>query len=231
MNNVVAVIPAKGESTRLPGKNLLSFAGKPLVSHTIEQALGSNEVDKVYVSTDCQKIAKIARDLGADVPFLRPPSLSKPDVHALIPIFHLLEKTNSFEDFEFVMMMLPTCPLRQVKQINEVAQLAKKNRCNVLSVVDTGKTIFHLKTIDESGHAINLIDNVSHNFQHGDSSHVYSLNAACYCGLMSDLVEHRSFHAGSPLAFPMDMKSGMDIDTLEQFRIAEMLFSMDKQSV
>jgi CMP-N,N'-diacetyllegionaminic acid synthase len=226
MNSTVAVIPAKAESTRLPGKNLLPFAGKPLVAHTIEQALASSEVDKVYVSTDSDEIASIARALGAEVPFLRPSFLSKPDVHSLMPILHLLEKTGAINKFSYAMMLLPTCPLREIKQINEIAIMAKKSESNVLSVVDIGQTIYHLKTIDESGNLVNIIDDAPVNFQHGDSEHVYALNAACYCRPMKDLIRYKTFHSSASIAYPMDEITGMDIDTLEQFKIAETIFNI-----
>jgi len=228
MKKVVAIIPAKAESIRLPGKNLLSFAGKPLVTHTIEQALASSEVDKVYVSTDSDEIASIARSLGAEVPFMRPAFLSEPDVHSIMPILHLLEATGAINDFNYVMMLLPTCPLRQVNQINEISKLAKKTESNVLSLVDTGKTQYHFRTIDNEGYAINLFGEVPPNFQHGDSSKIYSLNASCYCGPMEGLIKHKTFHFGKPKAYPMDEVTGIDIDTLEQFQIAEMLFNIRK---
>jgi len=228
MKKVLAIIPAKAESIRLPGKNLLSFGGKPLVSHTIEQALASSEIDKVYVSTDSEEIAIIARSLGAEVPFMRPTFLSEPDVHSIMPILHLLEATDAISHFNYVMMLLPTCPLREVTQINEISKLAKESESNVLSLVDTGKTQYHLRTIDNEGYAINLTGSVPTNFQHGDSSKIYSLNASCYCGPMETLIKHKTFHTDNPIAYPMDEVTGMDIDTLDQFIIAEIHYNIRK---
>jgi len=89
-------------------------------------------------------------------------------------------------------------------------------------------TRYHLRTIDNEGYAINLLGAVPPNFQHGDSSQVYSLNASCYCGPMESLIKHRTFHTGSPKAYPMNKVTGIDIDTLEQFKIAETLYKMLK---
>lgn len=229
MGSVVAVIPAKANSTRLPGKNMRSFAGKPLVAYTIEQALASGEVDKVYVSTDSEEIADLARSLGADVPFLRHAELSLPNVHALFPIIDLLERTGASTKFNYAMMLLPTCPLRRVGDIDEIAKLAQAKHANVLSVVDLGKTVYHLRTIDENGQLKTVVDGVSRNFQHGDSGHVYALNASCYCGPMPELLQQQSFHAGNPFAYPMDEVTGMDIDTLAQFEKAEHLYQLRQQ--
>lgn len=231
MSKVVAVIPAKAHSTRLPGKNMRMFAGKPLVAHTIEQAVASSEVAKVYVSTDSAEIAQLARNLGADVPFLRQAELALPDVHALYPIIDLLVRTGASTTFDYAMMLLPTCPLRRVSDIDEIARQAQAKHTNVLSVVDLGKTLYHLRTIDESGHLKPVVDGVSRNFQHGDSGHVYALNASCYCGPMSELLQQRSFHTGQPLAYAMDEVTGMDIDTLAQFEKAEHLYRLRQDQV
>lgn len=226
MRRTVAVIPAKAQSTRLPGKNLRPFGGKPLVAHTIEQALASPEVDKVYVSTDSADIADLATSLGADVPFMRSAELSRPDVHALYPIIDLLERTGASSEYEFLMMLLPTCPLRRVDDIDKIARLSKERNENVLSVVDLGKTEFHLRTIDSSGRLVPVVSKVGLNFQHGDSRRVYAINASCYCGPMARFMEQKTFQAGSPLGYIMDEVTGMDIDTLEQFEKAEHLLGM-----
>jgi CMP-N-acetylneuraminic acid synthetase len=231
MDRLVAVIPAKAKSERLPGKNERLFAGKPLIQHTIEQALKSKEVDKVYVSTDSEEIADISRNLGAEVPFMRPPELSNSDVHSVVPVLHLLEKINAVKNFDYVMALLPTCPLRKVHQINEIAKLAKMSACNVLSVVDTGKTKYHLKMIDKLGHLTSLVGEPPINFQHGgDSRRVFSLNGSCYCGPLINIFRNKSFHCEKSKGYIMDEITGMDIDTLEQFEIAEALFKMRNQN-
>ena len=69
---IVAIIPARGGSKRIPRKNLKSFHGKPIISYSIETAIASNCFDKVIVSTDDPEIAKVSKDWGADVPFVRP---------------------------------------------------------------------------------------------------------------------------------------------------------------
>ncbi|WP_446918070.1 acylneuraminate cytidylyltransferase family protein, partial [Klebsiella pneumoniae] len=71
MSNL-AIIPARGGSKGIPGKNIKNIAGKPLIAWSIEHALQSESIDRVIVSTDSEEIAKIARDFGAEVPFLRP---------------------------------------------------------------------------------------------------------------------------------------------------------------
>ncbi|MGZ7136174.1 MAG: acylneuraminate cytidylyltransferase family protein, partial [Methanobacterium sp.] len=69
---ILCIIPARGGSKRLTGKNILDLCGKPLIAWTIEQARASKYLDKIIVSTDDEKIARISREYGAEVPFLRP---------------------------------------------------------------------------------------------------------------------------------------------------------------
>lgn len=221
---VLAIVPAKAESQRLPGKNLRPFAGKPLVAHTIENAVAASRVTAVYVSTDSEEIAAVARQYGAEVPFLRPPELAEPHVHATQPMVDLIERSGALERFDYVMMLLPTCPLRTSAQIEAVAALSTERQTNVLSVTEMRRTPYHFRLLDENLALSPLIADTPRNFQHGDAKDVYALNGACYCAPIGKFVEQRSYHYGSPLGFAMDEISGLDIDTLEQFQLAELFY-------
>src|SRR5438046_9074874 len=89
---VIAVIPAKGFSRRVPRKNMRLFNGKPLLYYTIVQALRSGMVDEVCVSTDSPEIRQFAQDCGARVPFLRPAELAAAHVHGSVPTLHRLDQ-------------------------------------------------------------------------------------------------------------------------------------------
>ncbi|MBT4039749.1 MAG: acylneuraminate cytidylyltransferase family protein [Rhodospirillales bacterium] len=119
MTSYLAFIPARGGSKGLPGKNLRVFAGKPLISWSIEQALAAPEIDRVLVSTDDTEIAEVARACGADVPFLRPENLASDTSttesamqHALVH----LEKQNSLPDV--IILLQPTSPVRSASSIS-----------------------------------------------------------------------------------------------------------------
>src|SRR3989338_9605486 len=95
---ILAYIPARGGSKRIPGKNIKKFAGKPLVAHTIEQALACKLADKVVVDTDSSEIAEIAKKYGAEVPFLRPAELAQDKsliIDSMIYSLDRLEKEKS----------------------------------------------------------------------------------------------------------------------------------------
>ncbi len=111
---VLAIIPARGGSKGIPRKNIKPFAGYPLIAYSIEAGLRAGLVTRVIVSTDDEEIAAVARQYGAQVPFLRPPELAQDDTRDL-PVFQqALSWLEEFEDYkaEFVVQLRPTSPIR-----------------------------------------------------------------------------------------------------------------------
>ena len=124
MSNV-AIIPARGGSKRIPGKNIRPFAGKPIIGYSIETALESGLFDRVIVSTDDEEIAEISRKFGAEVPFMRPAELAQ-DASADIDTFrHYFEwiKVNEGELPEMVVHLRATNPVRRVEIIDQAIEL------------------------------------------------------------------------------------------------------------
>jgi pseudaminic acid cytidylyltransferase len=116
----IAIIPARGGSKRIPRKNIKLFHGKPLIAYSIETALQSNLFEKVIVSTDDEEIAKIAKEYGADVPFLRPKELSDDFTGTGAVISHTLTYLKSMgEDYDFVCTIYATAPFLQEKYLVE----------------------------------------------------------------------------------------------------------------
>ncbi len=117
--SILAVVPAKGKSSRLPAKNMKLFAGKPLILWTILEAKKSRFVDKIIVSTESNEIAKISRRFGADVPFKRPLALTRKQVSAMDVVRHaLMWFKRKGKHFDLVMLLQPTSPLRTAKDID-----------------------------------------------------------------------------------------------------------------
>lgn len=120
-SEVLAIIPARGGSKSIPRKNILDFAGYPLISYSIAAALEAETINRVIVSTDDQDIRAIAREYGAEVPFLRPEEISR-DETPDFPVFeHAIEWLNSNQDYqpEIVVQLRPTSPFRRVEHINQ----------------------------------------------------------------------------------------------------------------
>lgn len=137
---IVAVIGARGESKSIPQKNIKLFNGKPLIAWAILNAKKSNQLDRIIVSTDSPKIAKIAKKYGAEVPFLRPKKLAGPTI-GLEPVLKhayswLLENEGYKAD---ALLLLPiTNPLRQSFHIDEAIKIFKNKKAD--SVVSVNET-------------------------------------------------------------------------------------------
>jgi len=128
--NVLAVIPARGGSKSIPGKNIISIHGKPLIAHTIAQALGSTQINRVLVSTDDSEIARVSCEYGAEVPFTRPADLAgdlSPDIDTFV---HALEWLDQNEDYrpDLIVHLRATGPVRRIELIDR----AELQRCRGL---------------------------------------------------------------------------------------------------
>ncbi|MDC0335718.1 acylneuraminate cytidylyltransferase family protein [Pseudodesulfovibrio sp.] len=133
-DEVVAIIPARGGSKGLPGKNIRELCGKPLIAYSIEAALMADTIDRVIVSTDDESIAEIARDSGAEVPFLRPAELAGDKSHIGGTLLHAKD-TLYGDRGEFVIWatMFPTSPFRTPGLIDYFVNIAKSGFSNVFT--------------------------------------------------------------------------------------------------
>ena len=117
---ILAVIPARKGSKGIPGKNMTKILGKPLIYFTIKNAKKSKYITSIIVSTDCEKIAKISKKMGAEVPFLRPNKLATDKSQTFPVIKHAIKQIEKIKNFKFdyIILLQPTCPLRSFKDIN-----------------------------------------------------------------------------------------------------------------
>ena len=134
--SVIAVIPARGGSQRIPRKNIVDCAGKPLIAWTAEAALECTAVDHAILSTDDPEIAEIGTELGLEVPFLRPASLAENSTPMIPVLQHLLGwAKDTFGHVEAVVLLQPTSPLRTASHIEEAIKLFRdQNAQSVVSV-------------------------------------------------------------------------------------------------
>ena len=143
MNNITAFIPARGGSKGLPEKNIKEFAGKPLVVHSIEYALNCSQIDEVVVSTDDDKIAKIARKAGARI-VKRPPELSTDKATTESAIHHFVNKFNNKPDI--LVLLQPTSPFRPEGSLDEaISHFTNKGFDSLLSIVPTHRFFWRVK--------------------------------------------------------------------------------------
>jgi pseudaminic acid cytidylyltransferase len=120
MDKCIAIIPARGGSKRIPRKNIKDFHGKPLIAYSIETAINSNLFEKVIVSTDDEEIAEIAKEYGAETPFIRPPQLSDDFTATGDVVNHTVNfLQENGESYDYICTIYATAPMLQIKYLIE----------------------------------------------------------------------------------------------------------------
>ena len=183
---VLAVIPARGGSKGIPRKNIKSFLGRPLIEYTIKLALSCPEIDKTIVSTDDTEIAEISRNSGAEVPFTRPEELAQDNTTTLPVIRHavgFLEKNG--ENFENILILEPTSPLRTKEIIQKSIQALKEPE--VETVVSARKYDVDFSDILESDEKdfLHPFLDIETTVRRQDTKNIYMMDGSIY-GLKRD---------------------------------------------
>ena len=135
---VLGVVTARAGSKAIPGKNTRPLAGRPLIAHTIDAAREAGAFDRLILSTDDEHAARIARERGCEVPFMRPRELAADDTPHLPVMQHALAWLRDRERYapDWVMILLPTSPLRQPSHIRDAIELAKTSGADSVVGVD-----------------------------------------------------------------------------------------------
>ncbi|MBR9921795.1 MAG: acylneuraminate cytidylyltransferase family protein [Bacteroidetes bacterium] len=222
---VLGVIPARGGSKGVPGKNIKDLGGKPLIAYTIEAARDS-KLDRCIVSTDDDEIASISRDWGGQVPFLRPAEMATDSAKALPAIRHALEMAEKEEGstYDAVMVLQPTTPFRRAADIDEAIDMLKStNADSVISVVDVeGHHPARMKYLEDG----RLIDppfcEAVENQPRQELRPMYLRNGVIYLTRKTVLLEG-TFKGKDCRAMVMDSKRSINIDTPLDFQMAEFL--------
>ena len=220
---MIAIVPARGGSKGLLGKNIKSLLGKPLIAYTIEAALKSKYISNVIVSTDDQEICDIAVSYGALCPFLRPKSLATDTAMAVDNYIYTIDRLNSEHGFsiENFVVLQPTSPLRNVVDIDGAISLFKeKNADSVISYVIENHPVTWHKYIDNELKFENIFNETLNNRQDNRSS--YYPNGAIFV-FDYDLIKQKRYYSDKTYAYVMPRQRSVDIDYIEDFEYAEYL--------
>ena len=222
---LLAIIPARGGSKGVPRKNIRIVAGRPLIAYSIDAARQSRMLDRVIVSTEDPEIAEISRKLGAEVR-LRPVALAQDDTPTRDVLHHLAAELES-ESYvpDAVVTLQPTSPLRTARHIDESAMLfaADPSADSLVSVVEVPH-IFRPQSLMRptwEGYLAPYLDEQVVT-RRQDKAPVFARNgAAIYITRRNRLAEY--VFGGRLIAYVMDAKSSLDIDTTDDLAIAETL--------
>lgn len=228
---VLALIPARGGSKSIPNKNIQPFAGHPLVAFSIVAARQAERVTRVIVSTDREEIAGVAREYGAEAPFLRPEELARDDTLDL-PVFeHALRWLQENEDYEpeIVVQLRPTSPLRPPDLVDRAAALLEEQAeaDSVRGVVPAGQNPHKMWRLSEGGPMEPLlrVKGVEEPYNaprqtlppvYWQTGHIDAIRA-------KTILEGRSMSGAKVWPLVLDARYTVDIDTLSDLRRAEQL--------
>ena len=227
---VLAVVPARGGSRSIPRKNIRPFAGHPLLAYSVAAGLQSELVTRVIISTDDDEIAKIARDYGAEVPFMRPAKLAEDETTDL-PVFqHALDWLSSEEGYkpDIVVQLRPTSPVRPPDCVDRAleALIDESEADSVRGVVPSGQNPYKMWVISDAGPMSPLLrDGPAEAYNqprqalpatYWQTGHVDAIRA-------STVLEKESMSGDVILPLMIDALYAIDIDTENDWRRAERL--------
>jgi CMP-N-acetylneuraminic acid synthetase len=225
LNNkkILAIIPARGGSKRLPRKNILPLAGKPLIQWTIDAALSSEHIDDVIVSTDCSEIAKISNESGAKVPFIRPDYLSNDNATSNDVILHALKNINI--KYDIIVLLQPTSPLRSAMDIdNAIELLIDKNAEGVVSVCPCEHSPLWANEIPNNLSLGDFLHSSLSGKRSQDLPEYFRLNGAVYVYHIDAFLRLEGiFYSDQVYAYKMPTERSVDIDNSIDFSLAEVL--------
>ena len=225
MQDALAIIPARGGSKLIPRKNIKLFHGKPLIAYSIETALASGLFQKVVVSTDDEEIAKIAQEYGAEVPFMRPEELSDDFSTSADAVQHTIEYLKSHnEEFNYVCTLYATAPFLQEKYLRKGYEALKNFDAKMaFSATSMPFPIQRTFKLTKEGRC-QMFTPEHFSTRSQDLEESYQDAGQFYWEDLSNPLTDIAFGSESiPIILPRELVQ--DIDTLEDFRRAELMYA------
>lgn len=230
---VVAIIPARGGSKGVPRKNIRLLRGAPIIAWTIDAAKQCPYIDKCLVSTDDIEIADISVRHGADVPFLRPSEIARDDSKTIDVIVHALDwLAKSGERYDIVILLQPTSPLRTGEDISgAIDMLLAKNAQAIVSVCHAEHNPYWANTLPPDGSMADFLKPGVMGKNRQDLPYFFRLNGAVYVGYSAYVRAHNGFFGEKTFAYIMPKERSIDIDDELDLKIAERMFTRNKNTL
>ena len=226
---MICIIPARGGSKRIPGKNIKDFLGKPLIAYSIEAALNSKVFSEVIVSTDDEMIANVAREFGASVPFFRDASLSDDYATSTDVIKDAIKRVNS--SFSDVCCLYATAPLVTAEILKEAASEFKKDECKFLfSATAFDFPIQRAIKLDENAR-VSMFYPRFERTRSQDLEPAFHDAGAFYFGKKEAWLQCSAIFAPHSKAYLLPRNLVCDIDTLEDFEFAKKLYLINNGKI
>ncbi|EOV0647195.1 acylneuraminate cytidylyltransferase family protein [Cronobacter turicensis] len=226
MTGNIAIIPARGGSKRLPGKNIKILNGKPLIQWSIDAALQSELFDRIIVSTDSIDIKNVAEKAGAEVPYLRSAELSSDTANTddVVKDVVLWLETHGCQ-ISTITILQPTSPLRTASNIIDAFELMQQKKAKaIISVCPLEHPIQYCNTLPDDLSLVSFIDNKNLK-RTQDLPQYYRLNGAIYLFKRSYVSSFREIYSEGTYAYIMSKDQSIDIDEEIDFEFAQLLMA------
>lgn len=213
--SVLALVPARGGSKGLPGKNIRAAAGRPLLDYTVAAARSSACIDRIVLSSDDEAIMRVARASGCEVPFRRPAALATDEATSIDVVLHALDQ---LPPHDLVVLLQPTSPLRTAADIDGACRLLLQHDAPAcVSVTEAEQSPYWMYRLDESAQLAPLLPAGERAARRQDLPPVYLLNGAVYVARADWLRRERTFVGPATVGYVMPRGRSLDIDTLADF--------------
>lgn len=222
----LAVIPARGGSKGLPGKNLALVAGKPMIAYSIEAARQSSVVDRVIVTTDCPRIAETARSCGAEIPFMRPPELATDDAPSRAVWKHAIGWLAENEGYRpaRTFLLQPTSPLRTAGDLERAVELMIERRADwVVGVTRAKEPSIWLSELSDRDRLAGYAEASVQQTQRQASREVYLPNGALFLARASVLMSSERLYTEQTYAYVMPEERSVDVDSAWDLHLADLV--------
>lgn len=227
-NRIICVVPARGGSKGLPGKNIASLCGKPLITWTLEAALQSKYVDEIYVSTDSEKIASVARQSGLDITELRPSELASDVASSIDVVLHAIDRAEKLnqQKYQFICLLEPTSPLRDSKDIDDAFEqlLHQDNAEAIVGVCASEAGHPSFLATRENGLLVPYQKTVeSNHIRRQDLSEIFYFEGSVYISKTNALRVKKSFYHETTAGYEVPRWKALEIDEKCDLIMAEAL--------
>jgi CMP-N-acetylneuraminic acid synthetase len=217
---MLAIIPARCGSKGIPSKNIVDICGKSLIQHTIDIVLKlklNNLIDNVIVSTDCKEIADISKELGIDVPFIRPNSIAGDKAKSVDYILHALKYFKKLKiNYDSIIVLQPTSPLKTYEDVVNSINIFLQNSNNSLISVYREETINDLIMYRKNNFfAVPLDKNHNKGIRRQEHGVIYIRNGAIYITKVDYIYNNNKIISDMPLMYEMSKNRSINIDNFE----------------
>lgn len=222
---VLFVITARGGSKGVPRKNIRMLGGMPLIAYKIIAAKKCQYENRIIVSTDDEDIAEVAKNYGAEVPFIRPAKLATDLASSVDVVLHTINwvNENSKEKYDYVCLLEPSSPFASYRDLNEALRLIRENDADtLLGMKEVDVTTNFIHSLDKDGklsefyHAIKDLKSI----RRQDQKKEYTMNGCMYIAKWEYFIKNKLFHSENSIPYIMPEEYSIEIDTILDYEIA-----------